>query len=214
MDSRLGAVVLCGGESRRMQRDKAWLPFDGETLLARTVRLVGGAAPIANIVVVAGAEQQLPALPRGTRIVRDLAPGRGPAPALVAGLLDLPRGVEAAFVTGCDAPLLQPAAIEWMCNLCLADAATAAGHDAVIPADGGRLHPLCAAYRRACGPGVAAAVMAGILSLHEIVQAGFVRARTVTLEELRGVDPRLDSLVNCNTPAEYEAAQARRAARA
>ena len=37
----LGAVVLCGGESRRMGRPKAWLPFGPERMLQRVVRLGG-----------------------------------------------------------------------------------------------------------------------------------------------------------------------------
>src|SRR5438045_3266596 len=39
-----GAVVLCGGRSRRMGRPKAWLPFGDEALLQRVVRRVGAAA--------------------------------------------------------------------------------------------------------------------------------------------------------------------------
>ena len=34
----LGAVVLCGGESRRMGQPKAWLPFGPERMLQRVVR--------------------------------------------------------------------------------------------------------------------------------------------------------------------------------
>jgi molybdopterin-guanine dinucleotide biosynthesis protein A len=99
MDSRHGAIVLCGGQSRRMARDKAWLPFGDETLLARVVRIVSQCVPLGNVVVVAGMEQELPAIPKELRVVRDMAPGRGPLPALLAGLLDLPAEVEAAFVT-------------------------------------------------------------------------------------------------------------------
>ena len=47
----LGAVVLCGGESRRMGRPKAWLPFGPELMLQRVVRLIGTVAQ--PIVVVA-----------------------------------------------------------------------------------------------------------------------------------------------------------------
>ncbi len=34
------AVILAGGQSRRMGRDKAWLKRDGKTLLERQVELV------------------------------------------------------------------------------------------------------------------------------------------------------------------------------
>ncbi len=35
-----GGIVLCGGQSKRMGRPKAWLPFGGETMLERVVRLL------------------------------------------------------------------------------------------------------------------------------------------------------------------------------
>ena len=39
------AVILAGGQSRRMGRDKAWLPLDGQPLLARQIELVRELAP-------------------------------------------------------------------------------------------------------------------------------------------------------------------------
>jgi molybdopterin-guanine dinucleotide biosynthesis protein A len=211
MDSRYGAVVLCGGQSQRMAQDKAWLPFGSEVLLQRVVRIVGQCVPMHNIVVVGGMDQNLPPLPPHVRLVRDMAPARGPLPALLAGLFDLPDSVGAAFVTGCDAPLLRPTVIDWMFwKLAMAPPDESPDHfDAIIPADEVRLHPLCAAYRPACRVGLAAAAMAGITSLHSVVDKGLIKARRVTLDEMRRVDRELDSLASCNTPEEYEALVAR-----
>jgi molybdopterin-guanine dinucleotide biosynthesis protein A len=211
MDSRYGAVVLCGGQSRRMEHDKAWLPFGSEFMLQRVVRLVGHCVPVHNIVVVAGMDQELPPLPATTRVVRDMARARGPLPALLAGLLDLPELVEAAFATGCDAPLLRPTVIDWMFwRLAMAPPVDSLDYfEAIVPADGSQLHPLCAAYRPACRIGLAGAAMAGVTSLHGVVDKGLIKARRVTLEELRRVDRDLDSLANCNTPEEYQAVIAR-----
>ncbi|MGA2544104.1 MAG: molybdenum cofactor guanylyltransferase [Verrucomicrobiota bacterium] len=39
------AVILAGGRSRRMGRDKAWLPVNGEPLLARQIEMVRQLAP-------------------------------------------------------------------------------------------------------------------------------------------------------------------------
>jgi molybdenum cofactor guanylyltransferase len=64
----LGAVVLCGGESRRMGVPKAWLPFGPERLLQWVVRLVG---VVSRPIVVAAPGQELPELPTGVSIVRD-----------------------------------------------------------------------------------------------------------------------------------------------
>src|SRR5688500_1589170 len=66
-----GAVILCGGGSRRMGRDKASLPFGDESLLARVMRLAAEVVPREQIVLVATAEQQLPPLPWEATVVRD-----------------------------------------------------------------------------------------------------------------------------------------------
>src|SRR5262245_3646442 len=47
----VGGIILCGGQSKRMGRPKAWLPFAGETMLPRVVRLLGEV--VQPIVVVA-----------------------------------------------------------------------------------------------------------------------------------------------------------------
>ena len=58
----VGAIVLCGGMSRRMGRPKAWLPFGpDEVMLQRVVRLVREV--VGPVVVVAAPEQELPMLP-------------------------------------------------------------------------------------------------------------------------------------------------------
>jgi molybdopterin-guanine dinucleotide biosynthesis protein A len=84
---RVAGVVLCGGQSRRMGRPKAWLPLDAETLLQRIVRLVGQVAH--PVVVVAAAGQPLPDLPADVWIVRDERNNAGPLEGLRAGLAAL-----------------------------------------------------------------------------------------------------------------------------
>src|SRR5262245_13826323 len=99
---RVGGVVLCGGKSTRMGRPKAWLPFGGETMLGRVVRLLGEV--VDPIVVVAAEEQDLPPLPRAIRVVRDEEKGRGPLQGLSAGLAALKGVADAAYVSSCDVP--------------------------------------------------------------------------------------------------------------
>ena len=50
-------IVLCGGRSKRMGRDKWSLPFGDENLLERTVRVVLGA--VSEVVVVAREGQEI-----------------------------------------------------------------------------------------------------------------------------------------------------------
>ena len=56
-DMNNGAIVLCGGRSNRMGRDKATLPFGPECMLQRVVRLLAEVVELSKIVVVAAAGQ-------------------------------------------------------------------------------------------------------------------------------------------------------------
>src|SRR3954447_23475389 len=100
----VGGIVLCGGQSKRMGQPKAWLPFAGELLLPRVVRLLGEV--VTPIVVVAAVGQELPPLPTAIEVIRDEEPGRGPLQGLVAGLTALQGKAEAAYVSSCDVPFL------------------------------------------------------------------------------------------------------------
>ncbi|HZZ79106.1 MAG TPA: nucleotidyltransferase family protein, partial [Gemmataceae bacterium] len=79
---RVGGVILCGGQSSRMGRPKAWLPIGDEVMLPRIVRLLR--ETVAPLVVVAAAGQDLPELPADTKIVHDEQPGRGPLQGIAA----------------------------------------------------------------------------------------------------------------------------------
>lgn len=135
---RVGAVVLCGGQSRRMGRPKAWLPFGREVMLERVVRLVGTVAR--PIVVVAAPGQDLPPLPPEVAVVRDAISGRGPLQGLAAGLGALAGSVDLSFATATDVPLLQPA---WITRL----AELIGDHELAISHVDGYYHPLAALYR-------------------------------------------------------------------
>ena len=195
MKAQIGAIVLCGGQSRRMGRPKCWLPFGEETLLGRVVRLVGEVAgPIA---VVAAEGQEVPPLPMGVVLARDPVADLGPLQGIAAGLGALPDSVEFAYATATDSPLLAPA---WVARL--ADRIGAA--DLAIPQAGGYLQPLAALYRRA--PALDA--IRGLLREGVRKPAALVdRLATVVLaaEDFLDVDPGLGTLRNLNTPEEYEA---------
>lgn len=193
---RAGAVVLCGGKSRRMQHPKAWLPFGGEALLQRVVRIVAEQA--APVVVVAARDQSLPPLPGDVEVIRDDIPDRGPLEGLIRGWGALGEDVELAFATAVDAPFLARGWIDRLVDR-IGDA------DLAIPRVDGILQPLSALYRPGRVRGVASTALAlGRSSLVDLV--GQLRSREVGADELRDVDPDLSTLTNLNTPAEYVAA--------
>jgi molybdenum cofactor guanylyltransferase len=193
-----GAVVLCGGESRRMGRPKAWLPFGEELMLERVVRLAGTVAQ--PMIVVAAPGQELPALAADVAIVRDSVSGRGPLQGLAAGLAAFDNSIDLIYATATDVPFLEP---RWMTRL----VELAAGYDLVIPHVAGYYHPLAALYRPAAVlPAIESLLLADRLRPVFLVEA--VKTRVVDEGEMRAVDPALDTLRNLNYPEDYERALA------
>jgi len=179
-----------------MGRPKEWLPFGLETMLRRVVRLLGEA--VEPVVVAAAPGQELPELPPGVAVVRDRLPDRGPLEGIAVGLAAVhAQGAEAAFVAGCDLPLLKPAFVRRMVEL-------AAGYDVAVPHLDGRDHPLAAVYHTDLLPRVESLLQADRPRPAFLFDE--VRTRRVAPAELAEVDPTLKSLVNVNTPADYERA--------
>jgi molybdopterin-guanine dinucleotide biosynthesis protein A len=194
----LGAVVLCGGESRRMGRPKAWLPFGAELMLERVVRLAGTVAR--PIVVVAAPGQELPPLPAGVAIVRDQVSGRGPLQGLAAGLAQFDSSADLVYAMATDVPFLEP---RWMTRL----VELSSGYDLVIPRVGGFYHPLAALYQPAAVlPAIESLLLADRLGLVFLVDA--VKTRVTDETEMKTVDPTLDTLRNLNHPDDYTRALA------
>jgi molybdopterin-guanine dinucleotide biosynthesis protein A len=193
--TRIGGVVLCGGQSSRMGRPKAWLPFGSELMLPRVVRLLGEVAT--PIVVAAAVDQKLPSLPSEIEIILDSEPGRGPLQGLVAGLEALRGRADAAYVSSCDVPFLRPAFVRRLIEL-LGDFAIC------VPEIGGYRHPLAAVYR------IEVAAVAARLLAESRLRPTFLfdemPTRFVQPEELADVDPTFQSLRNLNTRADYETA--------
>ena len=211
-NQQIAGIVLCGGRSHRMGRAKYRLIFSGETLLRRICRIAGSVA--SPVVVVAAADQELslgdfPAQKPPIVIVRDQESYAGPLYGIFQGLqrvLEWQAPVEAAFVTGCDSPLLRPDAICWLRQLLSDD------FEAVVIRDGEYSYPLFAIYR-----------VSVLSTLTDLLASGERRAtalparlktRWVPVEEFKTIDPDLDSLRNCNTPEDLLQAQELHFARA
>ncbi len=129
-------MVLTGGGSRRMGRDKATLDVGGVTLLERTLSQVPAEVPV----VVAG--PVVPVARSGVRFAQEDPPGGGPVAGLDAALAVVETAVVVVLAT--DLPLVGELP-EGLARALLDEDPVV---DAVIADDAsGRLQPLCAAYR-------------------------------------------------------------------
>ncbi len=186
------ALILAGGDSRRMGRDKASLVLDGLPLLQRVVNIV---QPLfAETIISVRQPHQDIALPQ----VCDDPGHHGPLAGLAAGL---ERATTPwVFAVACDMPFITPAVIGHL-------AACRSGSQAVVPVVQGHAQPLAAFYAQSC--------LAPIRSLLQDAAAKYslrgalARLDTCYVEEsaLRDADPQLRSFFDLDTPQDFALAQ-------
>jgi molybdopterin-guanine dinucleotide biosynthesis protein A len=188
-------LVLAGGFSRRMGRDKATLPWEGTPLL---LRVLDRLAPLASeIWVAARPGQDLP--PGDYRRIDDARPGDGPLAGLAQGLAAIdPRangdpesnGAPVA-VAACDYPHAEAG---------LFRALRAAAPDAAValPLLDGRAHPLMAVWRSNVAPACARALERGARRVREVLEE--VDAVEIEAAALPGID-LAKALLNVNDPS-------------
>ncbi|CAN5162309.1 hypothetical protein BH10PLA2_BH10PLA2_22000 [soil metagenome] len=192
---RTAGVILVGGQSKRMGRAKASLPFGPDSMLSRVVEGVRPA--VDSVFVVAAAGQELPALPADVDIVYDEEFDRGPLGGLASALAAVGEQFCAVFVTACDSPFIVPAFVKRLIEL-LGDAPVS------VPFVNGRLHPLTTVYRSDILPAVRDQLARSQLRMIDLIAR--LPSRRVGADELADVDAAMQTLRNVNTQEEYELA--------
>ena len=196
----LAGIVLAGGASRRMGRDKATLPVpelqgaakaagNGGNRSATT--MVEHVVGVVNqrcrpVFVIAAPGQRLPQLEAS--VVRDEVRGVGPLSATGRGLKAASQaGAERAFVCAVDMPFLATDLIDELAAL--ADQVDA---DVVLPWDG-EDHYLAGVYRTALAERIDALITAGERAMRALVNSA---------DTQRIVLPDCPALVNVNSAAD------------
>lgn len=190
--SQRAALIVCGGESRRMGRSKPHLPFGNETMLERVVRIVS--PTVEEVVLLTSKVQELPLLPYDYVELTDRVEQQGPAAAIYEGMKYVAGWAEASIVLGCDLPLATHASIEYLF-------AQLADHDAVIPLYEEMPQPLAAVYANDALETFENILSSGNQRLLACITP--LNTRWIEPSELTGIDPNLGLLKNVNTPDAY-----------
>lgn len=202
------AIVLAGGQSRRMGTDKALLQLQGEALLTRTCRTVRAVSDRA-LVITARPDYQL-LLPQGCELLLETDP-QGPLGAFAHGLEHI-DGSEKDWVLllACDLPLLTvedlAGAIAQLVDLSPEVDAylppAALGHDRASPNIRSSPNitkridwePLCGFYRLSCLTSLTAAINQGQRAFQHWLTTVQIAALTQWPDE---------HLLNCNHPEDW-----------
>lgn len=190
----VSVAVLMGGQSRRFGSPKAFLPYKGSSLAAHVLRQAARWSP--DVFAVGRQEDQVPPDARKEfRVVTDFLRKEGPLSGLHAALSNCAK--PALFLRGVDMPLLNGTLLKWFVN-----GFKESGHpDAVVPQVQGRWEPLCALWNR----NLASRLAEGRWhSFQALLNSRKLRILSVSEEELRAVDPRLDCLRNFNSAHDWK----------
>ena len=194
MGMQFSSVILAGGKSRRMGRDKSQLMLNGETLTARAVRKL--AALTDDLILVTNTPEQFEGL--SARLAGDVIPGGGALSGIHAGLTAARH--EWALVVACDMPFLNLDLLRYIAGL-----APGASAVAVVPRWKGELETLHTFYSRQCLPYIEPILRRGggrIIEFYERINVRYVEPDEITL-----LDPQGLSFFNVNSPEDWVRAQ-------
>jgi len=185
----LYGLVLAGGRSSRMQRDKAALAYHGRTQLEWAMELIKPFVERA-FVSVRPDQQSDPVRAQFAQIV-DTAENLGPIAGIMAAQAAHPEA--AWLVLACDLPFLDAATLKhlvWARQEDKPATAYRSSHD-------GLPEPLCAIYEPASRDGIAAYIATG----KNCPRKFLIRSDAHVIDE-----PNPRALDNVNTPEEYGSA--------
>jgi molybdopterin-guanine dinucleotide biosynthesis protein A len=173
--------------------DKAFLDFAGRTLLERALQL---ARSITDQVSIVGSRDKFG---QYGPVVEDIFRNCGPLAGIHAGLRGSPTDLNLFLAV--DMPLVSPQPLRYL--IALAESSPEA--KAVVPRWEGRLHPLCAIYRRELCIAAEAALRAGRNKIAELFEGQ--RIRVIEQEELQRQGFSSAMFCNLNTLEELEEAR-------
>jgi molybdopterin-guanine dinucleotide biosynthesis protein MobB len=195
MDDRVSLALLAGGLSTRLGEDKAFVSFQGGTLLEWMRDRFAGL--FADVFVVTREPSRFQDL--GLPVVNDALSEVGSAVGIYSAVLAAPT--ERVICLACDTPFVTPRFLRVL-------AAKSAGFDVFVPRHGEYLQPLCAVYGKATLEGYRQFITSGgrrIFDIYPDLNTGYL-----DLNDGSYGDPEA-LFMNINTPAELEAARRRAA---
>jgi len=192
----MNAIVLAGGKSSRLGRNKLVECVGGRSLFDRVLDVLRQVTD--QVIVVVARGQDLPVLRADMHPVvkTDVYPGKGALGGIYTGILA--SASLHSMVVGADMPFLDPTLMRYLMEL-------APGFDVVMPRIGGEIEPLHAVYSKRCLEPIQRQIEQEDLAIRRFLAQ--VRVRYVSTEEIDAFDPGHLSFFNVNTLSDLRRAE-------
>lgn len=178
------AIILAGGQSRRMGRDKAYVEIAGEPQI---VRLVEALRPVFGGIIISANAPCPYRWPR-VKVVPDIFPGCGPLAGIYSGLQA--SGSFYNFVVACDMPCVNTDLVGYMYSL-------RRGFDIVVPYLKKGPEPLFAVYAKSCLGAIEEMLVLGERRVQRFLER--VKTRRMVENEISRFGSPDDLFANMNT---------------
>ena len=203
-DHQLTVAIQAGGESKRMGRSKATVPFLGRPLLMRLVERVD---VIATQILITTNEpqnltflEQMPQYPK-IKLCTDVLPYRGSLAGLLTALTHANNDLMA--VCACDMYNVNSRLFAKEYEI-----AAEGGYDIVVPVSKQGFEPFHALYRTsACLPVAKDTLDRGLRSMKDLILSPNLKTYQMSMEEVFAILPKDGCFANCNTPSELAHAE-------
>jgi len=182
-------LILVGGKSSRMGRDKAMLPLSGKLLIDKVLDTMRTC--LRRVILVGDHPERFEGY--GLEIYPDIFPGSSLG-GLYTGLYRAETSY--IFAAACDLPFASPSILRLVLSL-------GEGFDTVVPLSGDKPEPLFALYHKNCLEPMKRLLVSRNYRIHDFYPQ--VRTRYVTPEELASAGESGEAFLNVNTIEEYEA---------
>jgi molybdopterin-guanine dinucleotide biosynthesis protein A len=190
--SEVTVFVLAGGKSTRMGADKAFVEYEGRTLLARALEVARSVTPHVSIV---GSREKFAVF---APVVEDQFCDTGPLGGIHAALRSSES--ELNLMLAVDMPFVSWALLQYL----ISQASSSPNAVVTIANSDGRRQPLCAIYRREFAAAAEDALRSGNNRIDRLFD--LVPTRSITTEELATAGFSAGIFRNLNTPEELKAA--------
>jgi len=192
----LTAVILAGGRSTRMRRNKALIQIKGKEML---VWVVEGLKPLVNEIIVVAKDESAKSsyqkiVLKDVKILTDVMELDGPLVGMYSAFLESKS--EYAYVHPIDSPIINKDVILYLFQ-------KADGYDAsIVKWNDGTIEPMHAVYKvKTCLAGARAALDHGDSSA-KVLASKLEHVNYIPVDDLRKFDDKLVWLLNVNTPQE------------
>src|SRR4030042_2418650 len=186
----MDALILAGGENKRIPVKKAFLKLNGKAIGESTIAVLREV--FCRVIVSTDSPESY--FPFGVLLSGDLVEHRGPMTGIFSTLTR--PDVEEIFVTACDMPFINAILVKHMVDR------WENGRDALIPVFNEKPQPLLGIYSKRIVEKMEESIRAGRRSLRDLLIGSNVLL--IEEEEVRSIDKEGRSFVNINTMEDFQ----------